>query len=104
MPKVLPAFPHPVALSTCWASLEQALQTPRDLLSGLLTAPCPWPSGFYLWEIGRARPSPTFLFLLQKKKLSLEIEDGEEVLEDHVGEEEEVGEDAGEEREEDLPT
>nr|XP_042138999.1 dynein axonemal intermediate chain 2 isoform X3 [Peromyscus maniculatus bairdii] len=38
------------------------------------------------------------------KKLSLEIEDGEEVLEDHVGEEEEVGEDAGEEREEDLPT
>lgn len=93
-----------MALSTGWASLEWAPSVPRDFLSGLPAAPSPWPSGFYLWGIGRACPSPTFLFLLQKKKRSLETEGGEELLEENAGEEEEATEEAGEEREEDVST
>lgn len=100
----LACLPHPMALSTGCSSLDWAPSVPRDFLSGLSGAPCPWLSGFYLWGIGRACPSPASLFLLQKKKPSVETEDGEDLLEENAGEEEEAGEQAGEEREEDVST
>lgn len=92
-----------MALSTGWASLEWAPSVPRDFLSGLPAARCTWPSGLYLWGRGRTCPSLTFLFLLRKKKQSVETEDGEELLEENV-EEEEAPEEAGEEREEEVST
>lgn len=62
------------------------------------------PSSSLPLAFGRACPSPAFLFLLQKKKPSVETEDGEDLLEENAGEEEEAGEQAGEEREEDVST
>lgn len=79
----------------------------QGFLSGLLTAPCPWPWGFYLWEIRRACASPAFLFFL-KKRSNVDTDYGEELLEQNVGEEEEGGDetydDASGEREEGVST